>query len=94
MEKLKSITKSLGGKEHPAYNNMSSWTGHILCRNCLLKHLTEGTIEGMGRQGRCTQLNMAFKTDMLKIGRGSTTLLSLKKLLWKRVEPVIRQTMC
>jgi len=29
----------------------------------LLKHLTEGTTEeGMGRQGRCKQLNMAFKT--------------------------------
>jgi hypothetical protein len=46
-----------------AYNNrMSNWIGHILCRNCLLKHLTEGAIEGMGRQGRCKHLNMAFKT--------------------------------
>jgi hypothetical protein len=45
--KIKGITKSLGAKEHPAYNNMmSNSTGHILCRNCLLKHLTEGTIEG------------------------------------------------
>jgi len=45
------------------YNNMmSKWIGHILCRNHLLKQLTEGTIEGMGRQGRCKQLNMVFKT--------------------------------
>ena len=39
----------------------ANWIGHVLCRNCLLKHITEGKIEGMikvrGRQGRrCVQL--------------------------------------
>jgi hypothetical protein len=33
-----------------------NWIGHILCRNCLLKHVTEGKVEGnievTGRQGR------------------------------------------
>jgi len=33
-----------------------NWTRHILCRNCLLKHITEGTIEKIfevtGRRGR------------------------------------------
>jgi hypothetical protein len=24
----------------------ASWIGHILCRNCLLKHVIEGNIEG------------------------------------------------
>jgi hypothetical protein len=31
---------------------MANWIGHILCRNCLLKLITEGKIEWMGRQGR------------------------------------------
>jgi len=39
----------------------ANWIGHVLCRNCLLKHITEGKIEGMievrGRQGRrCARL--------------------------------------
>jgi hypothetical protein len=25
---------------------MANWIGHILCRNCLLKHVIEGKIEG------------------------------------------------
>jgi len=31
----------------------ANWIGYILCRNCLLKHITEGKLEGsievMGR---------------------------------------------
>jgi len=34
----------------------AKWVGHILSRNCLLKHIIEGKIEGrmevMGRRGR------------------------------------------
>jgi hypothetical protein len=34
----------------------ANWIGHILCRNCLLKHVIEGKIEGrievMGRRGK------------------------------------------
>ena len=34
----------------------ANWTGHILLRNCLLKHIIEGKIEGRievkGRRGR------------------------------------------
>jgi hypothetical protein len=26
------------------------WIGHILCRNCLLKHVIEGKVEGKVRQ--------------------------------------------
>jgi hypothetical protein len=28
------------------------WIGHILCRYCLLKHVLEGMIGGVGKQGR------------------------------------------
>jgi hypothetical protein len=35
---------------------MANWIGHILCRNCLLKHVIEGKlerrIEMTGRRGR------------------------------------------
>jgi hypothetical protein len=38
----------------------ANWFGHILCRNCLLKHVMEGMkdgrIEVTGRRGRCTKL--------------------------------------
>jgi hypothetical protein len=34
----------------------AKWIGHILCRNCLLKHVIEGKLEGRiemtGRRGR------------------------------------------
>jgi hypothetical protein len=34
----------------------ANWIGHILCRNCLVKHIIEGKIEGgiqvTGRKGR------------------------------------------
>ena len=30
----------------------AEWVGHVLCRNCLLKHVVEGKIEGKGKRGR------------------------------------------
>jgi hypothetical protein len=34
----------------------ANWIGHILCRNCVLKHVIAGKMQGMiemkGRQGR------------------------------------------
>jgi hypothetical protein len=34
----------------------ANWIGHVLCRNCLLKHIIEGKLEGsitlVGRRGR------------------------------------------
>jgi hypothetical protein len=45
-------------------------SGHILCRNCLLKDVIEGKIEGrievMGRQGR----RLKQLLDDLKVKRG------------------------
>jgi hypothetical protein len=55
-EKLRSITKNQGEEECPINNKNYNWIGHILLRNCLLKHVTEGMIERkievMGRRGR------------------------------------------
>jgi hypothetical protein len=41
---------------HTIKRRKANWIGHILRRNCLLKHIIEGKIEGMiemtGRRGR------------------------------------------
>jgi hypothetical protein len=41
---------------HTVKRRKANWIGHILRRNCVLKHVIEGTLEGWiartGRQGR------------------------------------------
>jgi len=41
---------------HTVKRCKANWIGHILCRNCLLKHVTEGKLEGRkavtGERGR------------------------------------------
>jgi hypothetical protein len=41
---------------HMVHRRYGNWIGHMLCRNCLIKHVTEGKIEGRiemtGRRGR------------------------------------------
>jgi hypothetical protein len=50
------------GVEYPTYNRRkANWIGHIVRRNCLLKHVIEGQLEGRiemtRRRGRrCKQL--------------------------------------
>jgi hypothetical protein len=46
---------------HTTNSRKADWIGHLLRRNCLLKHVTEGKIEGRievtGRRGRsCKQI--------------------------------------
>ena len=45
---------------HTIKDRKANWIGHILSRNCLLKHIIEGKIEGglevKGRQERKCQL--------------------------------------
>jgi hypothetical protein len=47
-EKWRSITQSEGGEEYrnTIKGRKANWIGHILCRNCLLKHAIEGKLEG------------------------------------------------
>jgi len=41
---------------HTVKRRKANWIGHILCRNCLLRHVIEGKMEGrievVGIQGR------------------------------------------
>ena len=42
------VLQSQGGEEYRTYNKRrkANWIGHILRRNCLLKHVIEGNTEG------------------------------------------------
>jgi hypothetical protein len=46
------IVKEEGNILHTIKRRKAHWIGHLLSRNCLLKHVIEGKIEGTGRRGR------------------------------------------
>ena len=53
---------------HTIKRRKDDWIGHILCRNCLLKHIIEGKIEEgvqvtvrQGRRRRSKQLLVAIQ---------------------------------
>lgn len=58
-------------KEHPVYNktNKYVWIGHILRRNCLLKHITEVKVRRTRRRGR----KRKYKRRVLEFERGCIT---------------------
>jgi len=53
-EGWRSNTKNQERKEHPTHNHTKEgyWIGHILHRNCVVKHVTEGRMEGKRRLWR------------------------------------------
>jgi hypothetical protein len=84
---------------HTIKRRKANWIGHILRRNCLLKHVIEGKLEGkievMGRRGRRRKQLL----DDLKEERGYRNLKeeALDYTLWRTCfgrgyGPVIRQT--
>jgi hypothetical protein len=81
---------------HPTYNKRrnANWIGHILRRNCLLKHVIErkigGGIDVTGRQRRCgTQL----LNDLTKRKRCCQLKAeALYRSVWRGCGPVVRQT--
>jgi hypothetical protein len=71
---------------HTVKRRNANWIGHILRRNCLLKHFIEGKIEVTGRQGgRCKQLLSGVKERILETERGSTSLHCAENQLWQRL---------
>ena len=75
---------------HIVKRRNANWIGHILRRNCLLKHVIEGkivgTIEVTGRQGRRRkQLLSGLKERILETERGSTSLHCVENQLWQRL---------
>jgi hypothetical protein len=100
-EKWRSITQSQGGQEYPTYKKRrkANWIGHILRRNCLLKHVIEGKLEGRiemtGRRGRRRKQlldDLKEKRRYLKLKEEA-----LDRTLWRTrfgrgYGPVLRQT--
>jgi hypothetical protein len=73
----------------------ANWIGHILRRNCLLKHVIEGNVEGrMEIRGRRGGVRKQLLDD-LKEKRRCRKLKeeALDRLVWRpRYGPVVRQT--
>jgi hypothetical protein len=63
---------------HTLKRSNANWISYILRRNCLPKHVTEGKIEGTGRQGRRRKKQL----DDIKEKRRSH---SVQNSLWKRL---------
>jgi hypothetical protein len=83
---------------HTIKRRKANWIGHILRRNCLLKHAIEGELEGRiemtGRRGRRKQLldNLKEKRRYWKLQEEA-----LDHTLWRTrfgrgYGPVLRQT--
>jgi hypothetical protein len=76
---------------HTIKRRKANWIGHILRRNCLLKHVIEGKLEGriemMGRRGRRRMqlLDDLKEKKILEIERGSARLHPVENSLWKRL---------
>jgi hypothetical protein len=73
---------------HTVKGRNANWIGPILGRNCLLKHVMEGKLEGTGRRGRrCEQLldNRKEISGYWKLNEETTRSHSQRNSLFKRV---------
>jgi hypothetical protein len=100
-EKWESIAQSQNGEEYHTYSKKRkvNCIGHILRRNCLLKHVIKGKIERgievKGRQGRRRKHLLNDLNEMR--GCCKSTEEALDRTVWrsrfeKRNGPVVRQT--
>jgi hypothetical protein len=78
---------------HTIKRREANWIGHILRRNCLLKHVIEGKLEGRiemtGRRGRRRKQlldDLEGKEKILEIERGSTRSHPVENLMWKMLQ--------
>jgi hypothetical protein len=84
---------------HTMKRRKANWIGHILRRNCFLKHVIEGKLEGRiemtGRRGRRRKqlLDDLKKKKILDIERGRTRSHPMENSLWKRLR-TCRKTDC
>jgi hypothetical protein len=101
IEKWISITWSQ--RERSILNTMkrrkAKWTGHILPRNCLIRHVMEGKLEGRIEVIRRWGRRSKQMRDDIKVARGYWKLKqeALDRTLWRTrfgrsYEPVVRQS--
>ena len=83
---------------HEIRNRKANWIGHILRRNCLLKHVIEGKIKGEMEVARRRGRRRKKLLDDLKDRRGYTHLKeeALDRTMWRNrfgrgFGPVVRQ---
>jgi hypothetical protein len=87
------VLQSQVWEEYAIKRRKASWIGHILRRNCILKRVIEGQIEGLGRRGiRRKQL-----LDYVKVKTEYRNLKAIDPALWRArfgrgYERVVRQT--
>jgi hypothetical protein len=84
---------------HTIKRRKANWIGHILRRNCLLKHVIEGKLEGrremMGRRGRRRmQLldDLKEKISYWKLNEDALDLTLWGTRFGRGYGPVVRQT--
>jgi hypothetical protein len=94
-EEVLDTTKKERNILHTINRKKANWIGDILRRNCLLKHVIEGRLEGKRKQGRRRKKLL----DDLKEKRGYWKLKeeALDRTLWgtgvgRGYGPVVKQT--
>jgi hypothetical protein len=84
---------------HRIYRRKANWIGHILRRNCLPKHVTEGKLEGRtemtGRRGRRRKQlldDLKEKTGYWKLKEEALDRTVWRTRFGRDYGPVVRQT--
>jgi hypothetical protein len=84
---------------HTIQKRKANWIGHILRRNCLLKHVIEGKLEGRiemtgRRERRCKRLldYLKEKRRYLKLKQEALYRTVLRTRFGSGYGPVVRQT--
>jgi hypothetical protein len=73
---------------HTVRRRKANWLGHILRRNCLLKHIIERKIRGTKRRGRRRKQLLTWpegSKKILEVEGGSSGSHSLENSVWKRL---------
>jgi hypothetical protein len=93
------IVKEERSSLHAIKKSNANWIGNILRRNCLLKHVTEGKMEGwIGVSGRRGRRSKQLLDDLKEeTGHGKLIEEALDRALWRarfgrRYGHVVRQT--
>jgi hypothetical protein len=82
---------------HTIKRRKANWIGHILRRNCLLKHVIEGQLEGRiemtGRRGRRRKQLLDYeKRGYWKLKEGALDRSQWRSRFGRGYGPVVRQT--